>query len=112
MIDRHEIQDLCFQIVREFRPQKVLLFGSHAGGAPNAGSDVDLLVIMPFEGSPIRKAGAISLRLTHRFPVDLLVRTPEHITQRLAMNDPFIREIMEKGEVLCDAAGVGVGQQG
>lgn len=112
MVDRRDIQELCHEIVRECRPHKVVLFGSHVNGTPDDDSDVDLLVIMPFEGSPIRQAGDLSLRLTHRFPVDLLVRTPEHIRQRLEMNDPFIRQIIEKGEVLYDAAGAGVGQQG
>ena len=37
-------------------------------------------------------------------PLDLLVRTPEQVEQRLALNDFFMREIMERGEVLYAAA--------
>ncbi len=43
-----EIQSLCWQIVENFNQQKIILFGSHAYGKPNADSDVDFLVIMPF----------------------------------------------------------------
>jgi uncharacterized protein len=34
-------------IAREFRPDKIVLFGSFAYGTPKVDSDVDLLVIMP-----------------------------------------------------------------
>jgi hypothetical protein len=44
-----EIRDLCHQITREFNPDKIILFGSHAHGKPQWDSDVDLLVIMPFK---------------------------------------------------------------
>lgn len=112
MIDQSQIQDVCDQIVRQTRPQKVILFGSHAAGTATADSDVDLLVILPFDGSPIAKEVEVSLGLKHPFSLDLLVRTPEHIAYRLSINDPFIREIMEKGQVLYDAAGAGVGAEG
>lgn len=111
MVDRRAIQDVCDRIVSEFRPLKVILFGSHATGRPTADSDVDLLVIMPFEGSPVRKAYEIDLRLVHRFPLDVLVRTPEFIERRQALNDYFIREILETGQVLYDAAHAGVGSE-
>jgi len=111
MVDRQAIQDVCDQIVSGFHPLKIVLFGSHATGQPTADSDVDLLVIMPFEGSPARKAYEIDLRLRHRFPLDVLVRTPEYLEQRRALNDFFIREIMETGQVLYDAAHAGVGSE-
>lgn len=109
VVHRSDIQVVCDQIVRHARPHKVILFGSHAAGAAMADSDVDLLVILPFEGSAIQKEVEVSLGIRHEFPLDLLVRTPEQIAYRLSIGDPFIREIMEKGQVLYDAAGVGVG---
>jgi predicted nucleotidyltransferase len=35
------------QIAAQFDPERIILFGSHAYGTPNADSDVDLLVVMP-----------------------------------------------------------------
>lgn len=112
MVNREDIQVVCDRIVREFRPERVILFGSYATGNPGPDSDVDLLVVMPFEGSPAHKAYEIDLRLEHRFPMDLLVRTPAFIADRLAMNDCFTREIVERGCVLYDAAYAGVGHEG
>lgn len=34
-------------VAEEFRPDKIVLFGSYAYGTPHEDSDVDLLVVMP-----------------------------------------------------------------
>lgn len=98
------IQSICDTIVAAFHPLRVVLFGSHAAGAATPDSDVDLLVVMPFEGSPIRKAAEISLTIPRSMPIDVLVRTPEFVRERLALGDSFMREIVEKGRVLYDAS--------
>ncbi|MCC7145741.1 MAG: nucleotidyltransferase domain-containing protein [Phycisphaeraceae bacterium] len=109
MVSRADIQDVCEQLVRQFRPEKVILFGSYAKGDVSADSDVDLMVVMPFEGSPAYKAAELSQAVPHRFPIDLLVRTPQQIEQRLALNDFFIRDILNTGHVLYDASDPRVG---
>jgi len=112
MVAHDHIQAVCEQIVRRFQPDKVILFGSYAWGEPRGDSDVDLLVIRRFEGSPIRQAGEMLVGLDYHFPLDLLVRTPDQLAERLRLGDPFLREILRKGEVLYDAAGTGMGSEG
>lgn len=89
--------------MRECRPQKVILFGSRARGAGMPDSDVDLMVIMEYEGPGAALAGR--LRAAHKawFPLDLLIRTPDAIRARLALGDPFIRDVMANGRVLYEA---------
>ena len=98
-----EIKQLCDQIAREFKPEKIILFGSHAYGKPEWDSDVDLLIIMPFKGRPHRQAVNIRSRIEAPMALDLLVRTPEEISKRLEMEDFFIREIVERGKVMYEA---------
>ena len=43
------------------------------------------------------------MRFRPRFPVDLLVRTPEAIRQRLEMGDGFIKDVLARGMVLYEA---------
>ena len=103
-----QIQQFCEQIAREFQPERIILFGSHAYGKPHQFSDVDLLVVMPFEGSPLQQAARILIKLEPKMSVDLLVRTPEQVRQRLAMQDRFMHEIMERGKVAYEAQHAGM----
>lgn len=103
MVSIGQITELSERIADEFHPQRIVLFGSYARGTPNPDSDVDLLVIMPFEGKPVDKSVEMRLRVRPSFPVDLLVRTPDKIRERLAMGDTFIQDILEQGKVLYEA---------
>lgn len=104
MVTRKEIQATCDDIVREFAPLQVILFGSYAYGTPSEYSDVDLLVVMPVEKSEARRqASEIRERIPRRFSMDVLVRSPEEIAYRISHNDWFLREVTEKGEVLYES---------
>jgi len=112
MVSMKDIRAAAERIGRDFRPHKVILFGSYACGTATADSDVDLLVIMPFKGQSVYKSTEIALKANPHFPMDLLVRTPRDVRKRLAWNDFFIGEIMEKGKVLYAADDRRVGGQG
>src|SRR4051812_20160400 len=43
------------RIVKRFAPEKIILFGSQARGDAGPDSDIDLLVVMDFEGSKLHK---------------------------------------------------------
>ena len=103
MIDSEAIQSLSESIAREFHPLSIILFGSYAYGTPADDSDVDLLVILPFSGKPIHKALEIIRKVKPSIPVDLLVRTPEQVEERIANNDLFLREIVSKGRKLYES---------
>ena len=102
MITQEQIQNLTDDIVRNFQPEKIILFGSHAYGTPKDWSDADLLVVMQFEGNPLEKMSEIVYTVHPRIAVDLLVRTPEMIERRIKIGDPFMKEITSTGKVLYD----------
>ena len=94
---RKQIELLCRAISLKFHPEKIVLFGSHAHGKPRPESDVDLLIVMPFEGSPFRQAGVILDHVVHAvgvIPLDLLVRTAQQVHERLEMGDTFMRDVI------------------
>ncbi len=82
-----QIQAFTRRVGEEFSPQRVILFGSYAYGQATPDSDVDLLVITPSEGSSVKKSVEIRFKLRPSFPMDLLVRTPEKVRERLEMGD-------------------------
>lgn len=112
VVEVEKILSLSDSIAREFRPDCIILFGSYAYGKPGENSDVDLLVVLPFKGKPVRKALEILRVINPKIPVDLLVRTPEQVKERIALNDWFMREIVEKGRKLYESGSSGVGEQG
>ncbi len=103
MVAMASIEEFGRRIGREFGAERVILFGSHAHGAVSEDSDVDLLVIGPFERRSVDRSVEIRMRLRPRFPVDLLVRTAEKVRERIQMGDDFMREIVEEGKVLYEA---------
>lgn len=100
MVEMHKIRELSAQIARAFNPKKIILYGSHAYGNPSSDSDVDMLVVLPFEGKAVRKAIEIRNKINAELPLDLLVRTPEQLAERITQNDWFIREIVERRHTL------------
>ncbi len=104
MVEMDSIRELAKKIVHIYHPRQVILFGSYAYGTPTVDSDVDLLVILAGEDKGSRKAVEILNTVNPQFPVDLLVRTPEQVRQRLAWNDFFLQEIIKRGKVLYEAS--------
>jgi predicted nucleotidyltransferase len=94
------------KIIRELKPEKIILFGSYAQGNPTHDSDVDLLVIMETDKDEKDRYRAVSKQLYPRlFPVDIIVKTPKEVEEAMrggVDNGFFIREIIKKGKVLYD----------
>src|SRR5438270_9177809 len=86
-------------VAERFRPEKIILFGSHAYGQPNADSDVDILVVMPTRNQ-IDQAVKILWTCEHHFSLDLIVRTPSRVREALAGDNYFLEEVLTKGKVL------------
>ncbi|MBN1974530.1 MAG: nucleotidyltransferase domain-containing protein [Sedimentisphaerales bacterium] len=103
MVALNEIKEFGKQIGEQFHAERVILFGSYAQGNFTSDSDVDLLVIGQFEGRSVDKSVEIRMKLRPHFPVDILIRTPEKVLQRIKMGDCFMKEIIDKGKVLYEA---------
>lgn len=95
------IRAIAEKIVREYQPEKIILFGSHAWGMPGPDSDVDLFIVKESTESPFDRIRAVK-RMIYGSGVatDVLVYTPEQTEQRRAIGDPFIRRILERGRTL------------
>ena len=103
MVAMERIKEFGRRIGWEFGAERVILFGSYARGVVTEDSDVDLLVICPFEGRSVDKSVEIRMKLRPKFPLDLIVRTGEKVRERMEMGDDFMREILEEGKVLYEA---------
>ena len=90
-------------LTREYKPSRIILFGSRAYGLPVQASDIDLLIIKDSRLSPYQRAVQVRRLLRdsqRRIPIDLLIITPTELEDRLAKGDQFLQQIVSYGEVL------------
>lgn len=89
------------QIVHDFHPLQIVLFGSHARGDAGPESDVDLLVVLP-QVTDKRKTAIEIRRALVSLPVskDILVTTPEEIARRGDLVGSVLRPALREGKVL------------
>ncbi len=100
MVDFKDIQALADRIVKQFNPERIILFGSYAVGTAGPDSDVDLLVVLPFEGKNFRKSLEIVNAVNPMFSADILARRPDDTQWRYRHGDPLIKEAIDHGRTL------------
>ena len=99
------IQEAVDRIVRQFHPDKIILFGSLAQGQSGPDSDADLLVVMPVDGSKRRQAVQIDLALEGiSIPIDLIVVTPDEVEECGSSAGSIVGEAVREGKVLYERA--------
>lgn len=103
LVTQADIRQVVDRIVRHFNPRQVIVFGSYAYGTPTPDSDVDMLVTMDTNLPNPVQAAIIREAVDFPFPVDLLVRSPRQITDRLVLGDSFLKDILSKGMILYEA---------
>jgi len=97
------IQRMARRIVRRFKPERIILFGSRARGDATPDSDVDLLVVMPVTGSRREKQLEIRLALHHGFatvPTDVILVTPQEYITDARLSGTIVRPAVREGKVL------------
>ncbi len=100
-----EIQNIVNQLVRLYKPEKIILFGSLAKDQIKQGTDIDLFIIK----NDVPKLGVDRIRqldalIKYSLATDFIVYKPQELEQRLKLGDPFVKTILKEGKVLYDAA--------
>ena len=96
-----QIDRMVKRIARKFRPQQVILFGSHARGDAGPDSDADLLVVMDLEG-PAREKRLEIRQALHSIlvPKDIIVTRPEDFAWRKEVVGTIEWPAAREGKVL------------
>src|SRR5712692_7715269 len=96
------IDRMVKRIVKKFKPEQIILFGSQARGDAGPDSDVDLLVVMELaEGSEWDKAIEIGVALDDiPVPMDIIVTRPSEFAWRKEYVGTIERPAYREGKVL------------
>jgi predicted nucleotidyltransferase len=103
-VELEHIRRFAADLAAKYKPERIILFGSHARGRARRDSDVDLLVVMAHVRRPARKSAEMLVAIAPSFPVDLIVRSRRDVRDRIRDGDFFLRDIFEHGEVLHEAS--------
>ena len=92
-------------IVREYKPQRMILFGSLAQGEVHEWSDIDLAIVKDTPARFLKRMREIFL-LTHpEVTLNVVVYTPGEVVEMEKQKHYFWKdEILGKGRVLYDRA--------
>lgn len=108
MVSKHkfeqEVQNIVEQLIKLYKPLKIILFGSLVKGKINEGTDIDLFIIK----RDVPNLGADRIRqldtlIKYKLATDFIIYKPKEVKQRLKLGDPFVKSIFSEGKVLYDA---------
>lgn len=97
-------------LVKEYRPEKIILFGSFASGVMHEGSDLDLVIIKDTSRRPIDRQVEVYGLVKPEVGVDLFIYTPQEFRDLESMGFSLVKEMVAKGKVLYEARGTGMAQ--
>jgi predicted nucleotidyltransferase len=96
-----QIDHMVKRIVKKFHPEKIILFGSRARGDAGPDSDVDLLVVMDFEGSKLDKTVEVGVALGNLpVPTDIILSRPQDFAWRKEIVGTIEYPAAREGKVL------------
>lgn len=102
--DKNAILERITEKIRtQYKPEKIILFGSYAYGQPTKDSDIDLFIIKNTKKRHCDRALEVRTILDEEnrlVAMDLLVYTASETKRRLEMGDDFIRKIVTEGVIL------------
>ena len=100
-IDAELVDEMVRRIVRAISPRKVILFGSRARDDAHPRSDFDLLVISESSEPRYRRSAPLYTVLADLpAEMDVMVYTPEEVSQWRAVPQAFVTTAIREGNVL------------
>jgi predicted nucleotidyltransferase len=99
---KSQLDQVIQRLVKEFKPNKIILFGSHAWGTPDADSDIDILVIVSASDIPPTRRASLAYRTLQglKIPIEVIVSTQKEIDRYRSVPASLTRKILEKGQVI------------
>ena len=101
MVTSKVVAEMVTRIREAVRPDKIVLFGSHARGEARPGSDLDLLVIAPSTLPRWQRTPPLYRLLAGMgVPKDIIWWTSEEVKEWRGVKSHFINTAMREGKVL------------
>jgi len=95
-----ELQRIVATLIEEYKPEKIILFGSLVTGRIHDWSDIDLLIIKETTTRRVYRRAEALKGTKRNIPMDVIILTPSEVKFLCDENSLFIKYILEKGSVV------------
>lgn len=96
-----EIKQITNLIRNQYKPEKIILFGSAARGEMKEDSDLDFFIVKN-SNKPRHQRSELLYKiirnLNYEYPIDFIVYTPTELQKQIKMGDFFIENILNQGK--------------
>lgn len=89
--------------VKQYQPQRIIVFGSASSGTLKPDSDLDIAIVKQTSKPYHDRVIDVRRLVRSTIPVDFFVFTPEEMEQEKKHN-PFVREIVTTGRVVYETS--------
>lgn len=95
------VENIVSCLVREFEPERIILFGSYARGDYTKDSTIDLLIIADTDERFLDRIKKALLSCRGQTPsIDPLVYTPDEFTSLIEQGEGFIDSAIDEGIII------------
>lgn len=95
-----QIEKLKGRLIKEYNPEKIILFGSLAKGDYHELSDIDMIVIKKTKKRFLERIGDVLMLNDTNMCLECFVYTPDEFAKMIEEENPFIEEALKSGVVL------------
>lgn len=97
----NELKRIVSILIKKYKPEKIILFGSLANGRVGEWSDIDLVIIKNTHKRFMERLAEVIKLTMPEAGVDFLVYTPTEVEQAVREDRLFLKkEILERGRVI------------
>jgi len=101
MINESSIKKINDIIIKNYSPDKIIIFGSYAHGTPTENSDLDILIIKDTRLPRIKRTNDLRKHFRGlKIPLDILVYTHKEINKYKNVKTSFIYDVIKNGRIV------------
>jgi len=93
-------QRIINRIIRQYRPKRIIVFGSFARGDVHQGSDLDLVIIKNTKQKFLKRMDAVLDLCDGEIAVEPLIYTEAEFERMLEEGNDFLETVVSEGKVV------------
>lgn len=88
------------RLLKQYNPEKVILFGSYAKGSYDPFSDIDLIIIKKTRKRFLDRLKDVLMIIKPNYAIDILVYTPQEFRKMVSQGNLFLEYVLKEGKVI------------